>query len=193
MVLANGDIVQASSNEKPDLFFGAASSFGTLGVTTLLKIQLIEAKSFVELTYFPVTSMSEAQDKVEEASKDVFVDYIDGIMFSRERGVICVGRLTNEVDQQLNIQGFTRPTDPWFYIHVDKLINKRTEPVTEAVPLVDYLFRYDRGGFWVGRFAFDYFITPFNRITRFILDYFMHTRILYHALHQSGLSAQYIV
>jgi delta24-sterol reductase len=41
MVLANGDIVQASSNEKPDLFFGAASSFGTLGVTTLLKIQLI--------------------------------------------------------------------------------------------------------------------------------------------------------
>jgi delta24-sterol reductase len=137
--------------------------------------------------------MSEAQDKVEEASKDVFVDYIDGIMFFRERGVICVGRLTNEVDQQLNIQGFTRPTDPWFYIHVDKLINKRTEPVTEAVPLVDYLFRYDRGGFWVGRFAFDYFITPFNRITRFILDYFMHTRILYHALHQSGLSAQYIV
>jgi delta24-sterol reductase len=193
MVLANGDIVQASSNEKLDLFSGAASSFGTLGVTTLFKIQLIEAKSFVELTYFPVTSMSEAQDKVEEATKDVFIDYIDGIMFYRERGVICVGRLTNEVDQHLNIQGFTRPTDPWFYIHVDKLINKRRDPVTDAMPLVDYLFRYDRGGFWVGRFAFDYFITPFNRITRFILDYFMHTRILYHALHQSGLSAQYIV
>ena len=91
MVLANGDIVPASSNEKPDLFFGTASSFGTLCVTTLLKIQLIEAKPFVELTYFPVTSMSEAQDKVEEATKDVFIDYIDGIMFSRERGVICVG------------------------------------------------------------------------------------------------------
>jgi hypothetical protein len=72
-------------------------------------------------------------------------------------------------------------------------MKKRTSPVNEAVPIVDYLFRYDRGGFWVGKYAFKYFITPFNRITRFILDYFMHTRVMYHALHQSGLSDFYIV
>lgn len=37
---------------------------GTLGVTTLLDIQLIDAKSFVELTYHPVSSISEAWQKI---------------------------------------------------------------------------------------------------------------------------------
>ena len=193
MILANGDIVRASSSERPDLFYGAASSFGTLGVTTLLEIQLIEARTYVALTYHPVASMSEAQKVFAEATSDTSSDYLDGIMFAKDRGVICVGRLTNDVDEGVKVQKFTRPRDPWFYIHVDRLMQNQSSPVTEAVPIVDYLFRYDRGGFWVAKYAFTYFITPFNQITRYILDYFMHTRVMYHALHQSGLAARYII
>ena len=66
-------------------------------------------------------------------------------------------------------------------------------PITEAIPLTDYLFRYDRGAFWVGRYAFQYFLTPFNRVTRWALDKFMHTRVMYHALHQSGHAKRYIL
>jgi FAD/FMN-containing dehydrogenase len=193
MILANGELVRASSSERPDLFYGAASSFGTLGVTTLLEVQLIEAKTYVALSYHPVSSISEAQTVIEEATNVVSNDYLDGIMFAQDRGVICIGRLTNDVDEGVKVQKFTRPTDPWFYIHVDRMMKKRSSPITEAVPVVDYLFRYDRGGFWVAKYAYTYFITPFNRITRFIFDYFMHTRVMYHALHQSGLAAQYII
>lgn len=64
----------ASHTERPDLFYGAASSFGTLGVTTLLEIQLIDAKSYVELSYHPVSSMSEAVDKMKEATNDTSTD-----------------------------------------------------------------------------------------------------------------------
>jgi delta24-sterol reductase len=194
MVLANGDIVKASSTENPDLFYGAASSFGTLGVTTLLEIQLIEAKTYVATTYKPVSSISQAQAEIQIATDDQTVDYLDGIMYSPNNGIICVGRLTNSLPNlNTKVQTFTRPTDPWFYLHVQSLHNKITEPITEAIPIVDYLFRYDRGGFWVAKYAFKYFITPFNRITRFILDYFMHTRVMYHALHQSGLSSSHII
>jgi delta24-sterol reductase len=193
MVLASGEVVRASSTERSDLFYGAASSFGTLGVTTLLEIKLIEAKTYVALSYHPVSNISEAQKTIEEATNDTSCDYLDGIMFAKDRGVICVGRLTNDVDEGLKVQRFTRPTDPWFYLHVDRLMRNELTPVTEAVPIVDYLFRYDRGGFWVAKYAYTYFITPFNRITRFILDYFMHTRVMYHALHQSGLGTQYII
>lgn len=193
MVLANGEVIKASGTENSDLFYGAASSFGTLGVTTLLKVQLIEAKAYVELTYLPVSNISEAQTEIAKATKDTSNDYLDGIMYSKDIGVICVGRLTNDVPAGVKIQGFTRPTDPWFYIHAQRLIKNRKTPITEAVPVVDYLFRYDRGGFWVAKYAYKYFITPFNRITRYILDYFMHTRVMYHALHQSGLSSFYII
>ena len=66
--------------------------------------------------------------------------------------------------------------------------------MTEAVPLAEYLFRYDRGGFWVGLEAFSYFkYVPFNSWTRWFLDDFLHTRMIYTALHASGQSARFVV
>lgn len=55
------------------------------------------------------------------------------------------------------------------------------------------MFRYDRGGFWVGRSAFQYMRFPFNALTRWFLDDFCHTRMLYRALHASGIATRYIV
>lgn len=93
MVLANGELVSASKDEKSDLFYGVASSFGTLGVTTLIELQLIKAKPYVELTYINIQSMEEGMQKIESIAKDSSVDYLDGILFSKNTGVICSGRL----------------------------------------------------------------------------------------------------
>jgi hypothetical protein len=62
-----------------------------------------------------------------------------------------------------------------------------------VIPIVDYLFRYDRGAFWMGKYAFQYFMMPLNRFTRWALDRFMHTRVMYHALHESGQAQRYII
>lgn len=45
MVLANGDVVTCSDIERSDLFHDAAGAVGSLGVTTLVELQLREAKS----------------------------------------------------------------------------------------------------------------------------------------------------
>ncbi|ESZ95845.1 hypothetical protein SBOR_3787 [Sclerotinia borealis F-4128] len=141
MVLANGDIVMASKNEESDLFYGAASSFGTLGGTTLIELQLIEAKTYVELTYINIRSMAEGIQKIEEITKDPSVDYLDGILFSKKAGVICSGRLVNTLEPNTQIQGFVKSSDPWFYLHAMKIHDRSSGSVTEAIPLVDYLFR----------------------------------------------------
>ena len=194
IVLPDGDVVTASRTDKSDLFWGAAASFGTLGVITLLEVQLIEAKSYVELTYHATSSMAQAMQKFEQATEDQSTDYLDGIVLAKDQIVICSGRLTNDTDGAASTQRFTRASDPWFYLHAESIASDAAnKPVVEVVPLVDYLFRYDRGGFWVGKFAFQYFVTPFNRITRFVLDRFMRTRVMYRALHQSGHSKQYII
>lgn len=193
MVLANGNVVTASETENSDLFNGAAGSFGTLGVATLFELQLIEAKKYVEVTYSPVYNVPEAVRKIQEATKDPSIEYIDGILFSLDKGVIVTGRLTDLVQPNSRIQRFSRARDPWFYLHAKQLPTQTAGLITEAIPLTDYLFRYDRGAFWTGAYAFKYFVTPFNRITRWMLDFFLHTRVMYHALHASGLSKQYIV
>ncbi|KAK0303579.1 hypothetical protein B0A54_14424 [Friedmanniomyces endolithicus] len=196
IVLANGETVTASPREREDLFEGASGSFGTLGVTTLLELRLIDAKRYVELTYHSVTSTEEALATMKNACHaDAGNDYVDGILFAPDRGVIITGRLTDDLLADTKVQRLSRAQDPWFYLHAEAMItgDPAGEPMKEATELRDYLFRYDRGAFWTGKYAFDYFLVPFNSVTRYLLDYFMHTRVMYHALHASGHTKKYLI
>lgn len=212
MVLADGEVVRASPTERPDLFYGAAGTLGTLGVTTLLEIRLVGFRPYVELTYHPVTSVTDALATTKACTKVSSNDFVDGILFAMNRGVIISGKLVDKIPPGGRLQRFNRAHDPWFYIHIDRAASRQIEPLKEYTPIRDYLFRYDRGAvsdlaafdfthpvlidqiqFWTGKYAFEYFITPFNRITRWALDYFMHTRVMYHALHASGHASKYIV
>lgn len=195
VVLANGKVVTASASENPDLFEGSAGSFGTLGVTTLLVVKLIEAKGYVQLEYRPVLSVSRAIEIISTAINEPSSDFVDGIVFGLDRALVMVGRLTNDTQPGVPVQTFAHARDLWFYIHAERLIDWTSpdpQPKTVTIPLVDYLFRYDRGGFWTGKYAFQYFVTPFNRITRWALDSLMRARVMYHALHASNMAGSYV-
>ncbi|KAL1954901.1 hypothetical protein VTO42DRAFT_490 [Malbranchea cinnamomea] len=194
MILANGEVVVASAEDNPDLFRGASGSFGTLGVTTLVELKLLDAKDFVELTYVPVSSAAEALCVLSQKIDDSTVDYLDGILFAQDKGVVCAGRLTDG-SNGLRVQRLARARDPWFYMHASEVCDasSATTPTRELIPLVDYLFRYDRGSFWMASYAFRYFITPCNAVTRFLFDPLMRARVMYHALHKSGFSHRYII
>ncbi|EAQ93620.1 hypothetical protein CHGG_01855 [Chaetomium globosum CBS 148.51] len=194
IVLASGEVTRASKTEKPDLFWGAASAFGTLGVVTLLEVQLRDAARYVELTYRHVKGFDEVVSVIKsETADDTPNDYVDGIAFSLNSTIICTGRLVDKLPAGASPRQFLRARDPWFYVHaqrVEKRLRHQPPNAVEVdhIPLTDYLFRYDRGGFWTARYAFRYFLTPFNRITRFLLNPFMHGRrpCYPRACHQSG-------
>ena len=206
MVLGNGEVVKASRTEREDLFRGAAGSVGTLGITTLIELRLIEAKKWVKTTYHRTHSVKEAIEKVQIETKVPENEYVDGILFSKDHGVVVTGRLTDEKPDDVQCQTFSGAWDPWFYLHAkDSTValpsstsaDANTEnpgTSTHYIPLAEYIFRYDRAGFWVAKAGFDYFHpVPFNRVTRWFLDDFMHTRMLYRALHGSGESARFVV
>ena len=195
MVLGNGDVVQASREERADLFKGAVGSVGTLGVTTLMKLRLMEAKRFVHTTYHRVNSVSEAVARLKAETADPANDYVDGILYSPNHGVVVTGRLTDDKPSDSPVQTFSGAWDPWYYMHVqERTSSSSSSPPTDYIPLAEYLFRYDRGGFWVGASAFKYFkFVPFTRFFRWFLDDFLHTRMLYRALHGSGESARFVV
>ncbi|KAF7559268.1 hypothetical protein G7046_g4877 [Stylonectria norvegica] len=197
IVTPDGKLMRASKSENQDLFWGAASAFGTLGVVTLLELQLRDAKAYVELTYHLSDGAVKSVNKLQEECDRKSNDFVDGIVFSKDATVICAGRLIDDLPKGAKVTRLSRRRDKWFYLHVQKLQERLKEDpkstITEYIPLVDYLFRYDRGGFWTAQYAFKYFITPFNRITRFILDPLLHTRTMYRALHKSDLSDFYMV
>ena len=193
IVLGDGDVVTVSPHENADLLHGASGAVGSLGVTTMLELELIPARKYVRTTYHPVKSVSDAVQRIQKEKEDSGFDYLDGILFSPKHGVIITGCMTDELPDGAHVQSFSHSSDPWYYLHVQKLTSGATAPRTEYIPLAEYLFRYDRGGFWVGVGAFDYFKFPFNRFTRWFLDDFLHTRMLYKALHASKHSRNYIV
>ncbi|KAG7286112.1 hypothetical protein NEMBOFW57_008415 [Staphylotrichum longicolle] len=197
MVLADGEVVEVTPDgERADLFRGAAGAVGTLGLTTMLEVRLMEARKFVKTRYRRTRSVAEAVEMVREEVRKGN-DYVDGILFSKDHGVVVTGELTDELPAQGGVvQTFSGPWDPWFYLHAqDKTAQVKGEEVpVEYIPLAEYLFRYDRGGFWVGKAAFDYFkFVPFSKFFRWFLDDFLHTRMMYRALHGSGESARFIV
>jgi delta24-sterol reductase len=197
IILGNGEVIWASAEQHRDLFFTAAGSCGSLGVITLLKMELIEAKSHVELEYIPVRNVEEAVQELRHYEGESDVAYMDGIMYSMTSGVIMIGRLTDKA-----IPGrsptFDRAADPWFYMHAEDVLKTMTSSrdakhYKETIAVQTYLFRYDRGVFWSGLRAFKYFVTPFNRLTRYLLDPFMYSRTMVHALHRSGIAKQTII
>ncbi|KAI9149515.1 Delta(24)-sterol reductase [Paramyrothecium foliicola] len=197
IVLPDGTITKASKTERQDLFWGAASAFGTLGVVTLLEVQLRDAAKYVQLTYRLANTAADALEVTKEECARAENDYVDGIVYSMDATIICSGRLTDELPTDKKPCQFRRRSDPWFYLHVEKvqkqLKKKPGSTETDYIPLADYIFRWDRGGFFVAKYAFKYFITPFNRITRYILDPLLHTGRMYQAMHKSGLQDFYIV
>ena len=193
VVLANGKVVRASSEQNADLFYACGGSLGTLGVVTSLELRLMEAGKYVELTYYPFKSTTSAFKQMQNCMAENDVQFVDGISYGPQYGCIMAGRLTNVLGKDQTLQRFSRPQDPWFYVHAERMLKRHTSPFVVTIPVLDYLFRYDRGAFWGGYYAFKYFITPFNRITRFVLDRFMRAEVMFHALHESGLADKYIV
>ncbi|PFH59005.1 hypothetical protein XA68_12934 [Ophiocordyceps unilateralis] len=193
MILGNGEVVSASPTERPDLFSAAAGAVGSLGVTTLLELRLVKARRWVRTTYRRTSSVAEAVATIRAATQNPDNDYVDGILFSPSHGAVISGRMTDDKPEDYTPQTFSKAWDPWFYLHVRERTECQPE-VTEYIPLAEYLFRYDRAGFWVGTQGWTYFhYLPFNRFFRWLLDDFMHTRMLYRALHASGESSRFVI
>lgn len=199
VIQADGTIVSASPDENADLFYGCSGTFGTIAIVTLLKVQLLPAKEFVEMTYHPAGSFSEARQLMTDMAAVDTNDFIDGIMFSKSQGVIVVGRMVNLDEYNPKaippVVTFSRRWDQWFYLHARNKAAKLCPGTSrrELATVPEYLFRYDRGAFWTGKFVFQWFGVPFNRVTRYVLDWLMSTRTLYHGLHASKLGPGYII
>lgn len=191
IITGDGEVLTTSATQHSDVFFGVPGTAGTIGILTAATVNLILAKKYVVLEYHVVNSFVEAKRTIERLGRDKTNDFIDGIMFSKDGGVIIEGRMSNTIVQ--NLKRFNRAHDQWYYVHVDETLSAHPKGWQETVPLRDYLFRYDRGAFWVGRFAFEMFKVPYNRFTRWALNPLLTTRKLYQALQESGQSQQHIV
>lgn len=190
VLLGNGDIITASAEENPEIFRGLPGSYGSLGVITLAKVELVPSKPFVRLAYDKVASFAECSAIMKEKMAGP-IDFVDAIMWSKNSGVVMTGYFSEDIPA-LPHASFLSAWDEWFALHAETVTEKHTH-YTELIPTADYLFRYNRGAFWMGKFGFTLLHLPFNRLTRFLLHPLFKTRMLYRLLHATNRSQRYLL
>lgn len=190
IILGNGKIIKASEKKNADIFYGISGSYGTLGLITLIKVLLIPASKYIKTKFYPVNSWEAILKFIKEIIQESKVDYIEGIIFDSNSGVVITGNFTNIFDA--SAKTYSKASDVWFYEQARKASNKNLIQ-EELIPLKDYLFRYNRGAFWMGEYVFPLLHIPNNRITRYLLNPFMNTRKLHDGLTALNIGQNYFV
>lgn len=142
-----GEIVTASRDLRSDLFHTFPNSYGTLGYSTRLRIELEPVAPFVALRHLRFGSLTElvtAMDRIIETGGlgGQPVDYLDGVVFSADESYLCVGFKTTTPGPVSDYTG-----QDIYYRSIQHREGERHDRLT----IHDYLWRWDTDWFWCSR------------------------------------------
>ena len=166
-----GEIVTATPDgEHAELFRGFPNSYGTLGYSTRLKIELEPVEPYVALRHVRFHDLREletamARIVVDRSYDGERVDYLDGVVFGTDESYLILGRQTDEPGPVSDYTGMNI-----FYQSIrhdapslGRSASSAPSPKRDRLTIHDYLWRWDTDWFWCSR-AFG---TQNPRIRRF--------------------------
>ncbi len=142
-----GEIVTTSPDQHSDLFRTFPNSYGTLGYSTRLKIELEPVAPFValrHLRFHSLTDLVAAMDRIIETGglDGEPVDYLDGVVFSADESYLCVGFKTTTPGPVSDYTG-----QDIYYRSIQHAQGEKHDRLT----IHDYLWRWDTDWFWCSR------------------------------------------
>lgn len=137
LLLTDGEVVRVGLEWDADLFHALSGSYGTLGWITLAAIRLRPATMALQLRTTLLTDRSELIQRLTSSE----ADYLDGVALGGERYAVMEGCF----DGKGGAPSRSGWSERWF---IQKLLQRRRSGV-ESIGLKEYLFRYDRGAFWM--------------------------------------------
>lgn len=163
ILLGDGSIIRATKTEHADLFYGISGSYGSLGIILGIELCLISAQKNVKLTYRRFPSVALALDEIESLHQQTNPpEYLEGLVFEKGKSIVISGVMTPEVKKTVSLG---HSWSPWFYQHAKEKSKDFPMDYEEIMSIEDYIFRYDRGAFWMGAYALHGKI-----LLRYILD-----------------------
>ena len=151
ILTGSGEVITASADQHQDLHRGFPNSYGTLGYSVRLKIQLEAVKPFVALRHLRFGSISDlvtAMDRIIETGghDGTPVDYLDGVVFSADEGYLCIGVQTGTPGPVSDYTG-----QQIYYRSIRHSADKTAAVKSDRLTIHDYLWRWDTDWFWCSR------------------------------------------
>jgi FAD/FMN-containing dehydrogenase len=145
-------VVATPDGEHADLFRGFPNSYGTLGYSLRLRIELERVRPYVRLRHIRFTDAGECAAAIAEICRDASyqgepVDFIDGTVFAAEqteghpdpRPYLTLGNYVTEAPYTSDYTGMKV-----FYQSIP-------ERDVDYLTIHDYLWRWDTDWFWCSR------------------------------------------
>ncbi len=144
ILTGTGELLTVSPQEHPDLYRAYPNSYGTLGYSTRLRIELEPIKPFVALRhvrFHSLTDMVSAMDRIIDTGgfDDAPVDYLDGVVFDADESYLCVGVRTTTPGPVSDYTG-----QRIYY----RSIQHDTGTKEDRLTMHDYFWRWDTDWFW---------------------------------------------
>jgi FAD/FMN-containing dehydrogenase len=146
-----GELLTTSRTQHPDLFRAFPNSYGTLGYSTRLRIELEPVAPFVELRHIRFRSLPAlvaAMERIIDTGGQggTPVDYLDGVVFSANESYLCVGRRTTTPGP---VSDYTGKNIYYQSIRHGSVGVEATKD--DRLTIHDYLWRWDTDWFWCSR------------------------------------------
>jgi FAD/FMN-containing dehydrogenase len=147
ILTGDGEVVTATPEVHADLFRAFPNSYGTLGYSVRLRIELEPVKPFVTLRHLRFDSLTDlvsTMDRIIETGgyDGTSVDYLDGVVFSADEGYLCLGIKTSTSGPVSDYTG-----SQIYYQSIQHPAGEKHDRLT----IHDYLWRWDTDWFWCSR------------------------------------------
>jgi FAD/FMN-containing dehydrogenase len=147
MEILTGDgrvLTAAEGNEHHDLFRGFPNSYGTLGYSLSLTIELEPVKPYVHVRHFPFTTPEACMEAIAEIAKDGSyhghkADFVDGTAFGTDELYLTVGSFSDVA--------------PWRSDYTGQKIYYQSvrQDKEDFLTILGYLWRWDPDWFWCSK------------------------------------------
>ncbi|CCQ14649.1 putative uncharacterized protein [Rhodococcus sp. AW25M09] len=149
VLTGSGEIVTATpEGEHSDLYWGFPNSYGTLGYSTRLRIQLEPVLPYValrHLRFHDLETLQATMDTIVNSREydGIDVQYLDGVVFSADESYLTLGVQTEEPGPVSDYTGAD--------IFYRSIQHDSATPKTDRLSIHDYLWRWDTDWFWCSR------------------------------------------
>jgi len=147
MEILTGDgrvVLATSDNEHSDLFRGFPNSYGTLGYSLALTIELEPVKPYVHLRHFAFNDPKSCMEAIAEIAESRSylghrADFLDGTAFSTRELYLTVGAFSDKA--------------PWLSDYTGQQIYYQSLRASreDFLTVRDYIWRWDTDWFWCSR------------------------------------------
>ena len=202
ILCGDGNIIRSNRGDEiyKDLYGSLPGSHGTLGTVLCAEVECMAAKPIVHVQIYPFQDETEAGlQMIQTLCANPNVDFVEALQYPSGLMAVMAASMVDGASDDSPIFHPDKQSEQWFYEYIESACQRKQRHV--HISIKSYLFRYDRGAFWMARplrFQFNprfilrslpllplFVITHNNFLCRFLFRKYFSSRFLFALLRKA--------